>query len=75
MRSTATSGSLDDDASTRDSLRLLLEAEGFEAREFAAGRAFLDIARLAEGDCLILDITMPRIERLRGFGRIAPPRR
>jgi len=49
---------VDDDAPTRDSLRLLLEVKGFEAREFADGRAFLDIERPAEGDCLILDLTM-----------------
>jgi two-component system, LuxR family, response regulator FixJ len=50
---------VDDDAPTRDSLQLLLEAAGFEAREFASGRAFLDIVRPAEGDCLMLDLTMP----------------
>ena len=50
---------VDDDAPTRDSLRLLLEAEGLEAREFAAGRTFLEDERPADGDCLILDLTMP----------------
>ena len=50
---------VDDDAPTRDSLRLLLEAEGFEAREFGAGRTFLEGERPADGDCLILDLTMP----------------
>ena len=50
---------VDDDAPTRDSLRLLLEAEGLEAREFAAGRTFLEGERPADGDCLILDLTMP----------------
>ena len=49
---------VDDDAPTRDSLRLLLEAEGLEAREFAAGRTFLEGERPADGDCLILDLTM-----------------
>ena len=50
---------VDDDAATRDSLQLLLEAHGFETREFAAGRTFLDGERPADGDCLILDLTMP----------------
>src|SRR5215469_11798213 len=63
---------VDDDAPTRDSLRLLLEAEGFEACEFAAGTAFLDIVRPAEGDCLILDLTMPGMN---GFEVLAELRR
>ena len=69
---------VDDDAATRDSLRLLLEAEGFEAREFAAGRTFLDGERPADGDCLILDLTMPGMSgfevlaELRGRGDTLP---
>jgi two-component system response regulator FixJ len=63
---------VDDDAPTRDSLRLLLEAEGFEAREFAAGRAFLDAVRPAEGDCLILDVAM---RGMNGFEVLAELRR
>jgi len=49
---------LDDDTGVRDSLRLLLECEGLETREFASCRAFLD-ADGAEGDCLILDVHLP----------------
>ena len=49
---------LDDDSGVRDSLRLLLECEGLETREFASCRAFLD-ADGAEGDCLILDVHLP----------------
>jgi FixJ family two-component response regulator len=63
---------VDDDAATRDSLRLLLEAEGSEAREFADGRAFLDGERPADGDCLILDLTMPGMN---GFEVLAELRR
>jgi two-component system, LuxR family, response regulator FixJ len=50
---------VDDDDATRDSLRLLVECEGFEARGFASGRPFLDAVRPAAGDCLILDVNMP----------------
>jgi two-component system response regulator FixJ len=50
---------VDDDAATRDSLRLLLEAEGFAAQDFAAGTPFLEAVRASDGDCLILDINMP----------------
>ena len=49
---------LDDDAGVRDSLRLLLECEGLETREFASCREFLDVDG-AEGDCLILDVHLP----------------
>ncbi len=55
---------VDDDDATRDSLRLLLEAEGYDAREFAAGRPFLDDAQPANGDCLILDVHMPGMSGL-----------
>ena len=50
---------LDDDAGVRDSLRLLLECEGMETREFASCREFLDADGGAEGDCLILDVHLP----------------
>jgi two-component system response regulator FixJ len=53
---------VDDDDATRDSLRLLVECEGFEARDFASGRRFLDAVQSAggdDGDCLILDLNMP----------------
>ncbi|HEU0217558.1 MAG TPA: response regulator [Stellaceae bacterium] len=50
---------VDDDDATRDSLRLLLEGEGFAARDFASGRLFLDAVRPASGDCLVLDVNMP----------------
>ena len=55
---------VEDDDATRDSLRLLLEAEGFDAQEFAAGRPFLDAARPVTGDCLILDVHMPGMSGL-----------
>ena len=50
---------VDDDDGTRDALRVLVESEGLDARDFASGRSFLDGVRPAEGDCLILDLNMP----------------
>ena len=50
---------VDDDAGVRDSLRLLLECEGFDAQEFASCREFLNAGGAGEGDCLILDVHMP----------------
>lgn len=55
---------LDDDAEVRDSLRLLLECEGFEAREFASGREFLEAVRPGARGCLILDVHMPGMSGL-----------
>jgi two-component system response regulator FixJ len=69
---------VDDDSATRESLRFLLEAEGFEAQEFAAGLLFLDGARPVGGDCLILDVNMPGmsgievLEELRRRGHRVP---
>jgi two-component system, LuxR family, response regulator FixJ len=55
---------IDDDDAARDSLCLLLEADGFEAQQFAAGRPFLETTRPIEGDCLILDLHMPGMSGL-----------
>ncbi|MBV8120205.1 MAG: response regulator, partial [Alphaproteobacteria bacterium] len=50
---------VDDDDGARASLRVLLECEGWEAREFASCREFLDAVKPGEGACLILDVHMP----------------
>jgi two-component system response regulator FixJ len=50
---------VDDDAAVRDSLRRLLECEGYETHEFASGQEFLAAGEAGEGDCLILDVNMP----------------
>jgi two-component system response regulator FixJ len=68
---------LDDDDGVRDSLRLLLECEGFEVREFASAREFLDAGR-CDGDCLILDLHRPQmsgselLEAMRRRGDMLP---
>jgi two-component system response regulator FixJ len=49
---------IDDDGGARDSLRLLLECEGFDAQEFASCEAFLNAGGAMDGDCLILDVHM-----------------
>ena len=69
---------IDDDDGVRDSLRLLLECEGFEVREFASCREFLNTGRSDDGDCLILDVQMPGLsgiellERMRRRGNMLP---
>jgi two-component system, LuxR family, response regulator FixJ len=63
---------IDDDAAVRDSLRMLLEAEGFLVVEFASGAEFLRAGRLDGSSCLLLDMHMPGLsgvellERVRG---------
>jgi len=69
---------VDDDYAARDSLRILLECKGFEAQEFASGRAFLDAGPPGDGNCLILDMHMPGmgglelLEELRRIGYMVP---
>jgi two-component system, LuxR family, response regulator FixJ len=69
---------VDDDAGVRDSLRLLLESEGFAAREFASARQFLENARTDHRGCLLVDVQMPGmsgielLEHLRRSGDTLP---
>lgn len=51
---------VEDNPDTRESLRMMLELEGYQVREAPNGREALD--RLAEdpaADCIILDLRMP----------------
>jgi FixJ family two-component response regulator len=50
---------VDDDESVRESLPYLLRSFGFEAHPFASAEAFLASERLADTDCLVLDVAMP----------------
>lgn len=53
---------IDDDEAVRDSLRLLLECDGFEATGFTSAVAFLETARPSGADCLIVDLHMPGMD-------------
>lgn len=50
---------VDDDDAVRASVLNLLAAEGFEARGFAAGAAFIGAARPDTAACLVCDMKMP----------------
>ena len=50
---------VDDDVAVRESLRLLIESEGWRAEIFGSGREFLDRPRDAGPCCLILDLVLP----------------
>src|SRR5438045_8959017 len=55
---------IDDDAAVRDSVQLLLECGGIEARPYASGKAFLREAAPDDDSCLIIDVDMPGIDGL-----------
>lgn len=50
---------VDDDASVRDALSLVLSLEGFHVSGFAEGNSFLAAVRRHSPDCIILDVHMP----------------
>ena len=54
---------VDDDAAVRDSLRMMLQAAGYQVRTFSQARQFLCDAELDRG-CLIADIRMPEMSGL-----------
>ena len=55
---------IDDDSAVRDSVRLLLECGGIEARPYASAETFLREAALDDDSCLIIDVDMPGIDGL-----------
>ncbi len=69
---------IDDDDATRDSLRLLFECMGLEARDFPSPETFLDGWKPAAEDCLVLDVHMAGmsgldlLEKLRQRGDKVP---
>jgi FixJ family two-component response regulator len=53
---------VDDDASVRDSLRMLLEVSGYEVAAFPSAEDFLDICTPDTEGCIILDVNMPDMD-------------
>jgi FixJ family two-component response regulator len=53
---------VDDDASVRNSLRLLIEAAGWQPELFDSARAFLARQRISTPSCLLLDSVLPDID-------------
>lgn len=50
---------VDDDEAARDSLRWLLDSNGFRATAYQSAEEFLSHARLDQVGCLLLDVRMP----------------
>ena len=55
---------VDDDEAVRDSLQLMLEAEGFEPRAYESALQLLAEPNLPERGCLLLDVRMPGMDGL-----------
>jgi len=55
---------VDDDPHVRDSLKALLEAEGYRVRDFGEPGSVLADASLEEAACIIADIRMPGMDGL-----------
>jgi FixJ family two-component response regulator len=52
---------VDDDVSVRDSLRLLIEAAGWQPETFGSAKEFLARPRIPTPSCLLLDFFLPDI--------------
>jgi two-component system, LuxR family, response regulator FixJ len=55
---------VDDDAAVRNSLKFLLEVEGFAVRAFSAGTDLLNAADLPGCACFVVDQNMPGMSGL-----------
>lgn len=65
---------VDDDISVRESLELLIESAGWQARTFASAREFLAHPQTMMPNCLILDVTLPDLNGLDLQKRVAVDR-
>src|SRR5687768_8111601 len=52
---------VDDDASVRESLSLLIDAAGWQPETFASGPEFLARTRTMTPGCLVLDVVLPEL--------------
>ena len=66
---------VDDDVWIRESLRTLIEDEGWQPETFGSAQEFLDRPRALTASCLVLDISLPGLNGLELQKRIAVERR
>ena len=65
---------VDDDASVRDALSLLLRIEGFASESFADGDSFLEALRTGTPACVLLDLNLPGSSGLTVLKKLADMR-
>ena len=65
---------VDDDASVRRSLELLIDSAGWHAETFAFAQEFLSYPRVPAPSCLVLDINLPDLDGLELQKRAAAER-
>ena len=53
---------VDDDASVRESLKLLIESAGWQAETFESAQEFLARQRVPAPSCLLLDLVLPDLD-------------
>lgn len=71
---TATVFVVDDDASVRESLALLIGSAGWQPETFASAEEFLTCPRALTPSCLVLDVTLPDIDGLELQKRVSVDR-
>ena len=55
---------VDDDDGVRDSLQILLEASGHAVRGYASPQEFLDVVKMIDFGCVLVDLQMPGMDGL-----------
>lgn len=65
---------VDDDASVRRSLQLLIDSAGWQAETFASAWEFLARPRVATPSCLVLDVELPDLDGLELQSQVAAER-
>jgi FixJ family two-component response regulator len=65
---------VDDDASVRKSLELLIDAAGWQPETFGSAQEFLSRPRVFTPSCLVLDVTLPDLNGLDLQKRVAADR-
>jgi len=62
---------VDDDASVREALEMLIGSAGWQAETFASAQEFLSRPRVATPSCLVLDVALPDLNGLDVQKRVA----
>jgi FixJ family two-component response regulator len=65
---------VDDDASVRRSLEVLIDSAGWQPETFGSAEEFLSCPRVLAPSCLVLDVTLPDLNGLELQKRVAPNR-